>query len=132
MTSSAQENRTSMRRDNTSEVITRWIGRTGLAVADQAVLSGTTFALNVLFARWMSTQEFGVFAVEMACILLVSGFQNALVLEPMSVFGARKYRLVVDAYVRKLALLQLIAFAALGGVTFASVEISSWVVSSQS
>ena len=120
-----------MLQNNTTNIITRWLGRTGLAVADQALLSGTTFALNILFARWMSTQEFGVLAVEIACILLVSGVQNALVLEPMTVFGARKYRPVVDAYVRKLGLLQLVVFAVVGGAAFALVEIGSWVASPQ-
>lgn len=120
-----------MLRDNTSDVIMRWLGRTGFALADQAVLSGTTFALNILFARWMSTQEFGVFAVEMSCILLISGVQNALVLEPMTVFGARKYRPVVDAYVRRLLVLQLAVFAVLGGAAFALVETSGWAASLQ-
>jgi O-antigen/teichoic acid export membrane protein len=120
-----------MLRDHTKDIVTRWLGRTGFAVADQALLSGTTFTLNILFARWMSAQEFGVFAVEMACILLVGSIQNALVLEPMTVFGARKYRLAVDAYVRKLGLLQLAAFAVFGGAVVASVEIGGWAASPQ-
>ena len=115
-----------------SEVSAQWLGRAGFAIADQALLSGTTFALNILFARWMSTQEFGVFAVQMACILMINYFQNALVLEPMSVFGALRYRPVMDAYIRKLGLLQLVACAALGGATFVLVEIGGWVASPQS
>ena len=51
-----------------------------------------------------------MFAVEMASITLLSSVQNALVLEPMTVFGAGKYRQAMDAYVGNLALLQLIVF----------------------
>ena len=116
---------------NTSEVITRWLGRAGFAVADQAVLSGTTLVLNVLFARWMSTEEFGLLAVEMSCILLLSGIHNALILEPMSVFGAHKYGGVIDAYVRKLGILQFAALVPLLGMTIALVGIDGWLASPQ-
>ena len=65
--------------------------RKGLVgIADQAVFSGAMFVLNILLARWTSIEEFGVFAVLFAVFLIVAGFHNALILEPMTIFGAQE------------------------------------------
>lgn len=69
----------------------RWGLRGGLAVLDQGLFSGSNFILNVLLARWLSPQEYGAFSISFAVYLFFSGFHNALILEPMSVFGTAKY-----------------------------------------
>ena len=68
-----------------------WGTKSGLAVLDQAVFSGTSLVLNVLLARWLEPEAYGAFAVAFSLFLFISGFHNALVLEPMSVLGPAKY-----------------------------------------
>jgi O-antigen/teichoic acid export membrane protein len=114
---------------STSRTIVRWLSRAGFALSDQALLSGTTFVLNLMFARWMSTKEFGVFAVQMSCLIVLSGVQNALVLEPMTIFGAGKYRFAVAGYIAKLGWLQVSVLAIACAAAFVLVEISEWVSS---
>jgi O-antigen/teichoic acid export membrane protein len=119
----------SVLRHDARSTIARWLGRAGFALSDQALLSGTTFVLNLLCARWMSTQEFGVFAVQMSCMIVLNGVQNALVLEPMTIFGAGKFRSAVDGYIAKLGLLQLFVLATVCVAAFVFIEISPWMVS---
>jgi O-antigen/teichoic acid export membrane protein len=116
---------------STRSTIARWLGRAGFALSDQALLSATTFVLNLMFARWMSAEEFGVFAVQMSCILVLSGVQNALVLEPMTIFGAGKYRSAIHGYIARLGLLQLFALAAVCIAALVWIEIGKWAVSWQ-
>ena len=68
----------------------RWQRPTIISLADQAVFSGSMLLVNILLARWTSPEEFGAFAVLFAVFLIFAGFHNALIIEPMSVFGARK------------------------------------------
>jgi len=69
------------------EAVGRWGPKAGLSLADQAVASGAGFVLNILLARWLPPAEYGAFAVTFAAFLFLTGFQNALVLEPMLVLG---------------------------------------------
>jgi O-antigen/teichoic acid export membrane protein len=50
----------------------------------------------------------------------------------MTVFGARKYSAVARAYVHKLGFVQLLAFAAFGGLAVVLFEIGSWPARSHS
>src|SRR3990172_9532599 len=76
-----------------------WIRRGGLSLVDQAVVSLTTFLASVLLARWMGPKAFGAYAVAFSALLLVSGLQNGMILEPMSVFGPSLYRSMLGGYV---------------------------------
>lgn len=69
----------------------RWGSRAGIAILDQGLFSGSNFILNILLARWMYPEEYGAFSLAFAIYLFFSGFHNALILEPMSVFGTAKY-----------------------------------------
>src|SRR3972149_4198137 len=69
-----------------------WIRRGGLSLVDQAAVSLTTFLASVPLARWMGPEAFGAYAVAFSALLLVSGLQNGMILEPMSVFGPSLYR----------------------------------------
>jgi O-antigen/teichoic acid export membrane protein len=68
----------------------RWAGPLLASLVDQALFSGANFALQLLLARWLAPSAYGTFAVAFAAFLFLSGFYNALVLEPMSVLGAQR------------------------------------------
>lgn len=62
--------------------------KAGISVVDQALVSGASFILHILFARWLLPNDYGVFAVVFSVFLFLSSFHNALVLEPMSVLAS--------------------------------------------
>src|SRR5437868_172753 len=80
----------------------RWISKGSLAVLDQVLISGANFAISILLARWSSSEDYGAFAVAFSVFLLLSQAHQALLLEPMSVFGASLYRSRVREYLGEL------------------------------
>lgn len=69
-----------------------WVKRGSLAILDQGFFSGANFLVNILLARWLSSEEYGAFAVAFSAFYLLAGFHTAVLTEPMMVFGAGKYR----------------------------------------
>src|SRR5437764_3136028 len=69
------------------EMRKRWAGKGSLALIDQGFISRSNFLVSILLARWSSAPEYGAFAVAFAIFLLLSQFQQSVLLEPMSVFG---------------------------------------------
>jgi O-antigen/teichoic acid export membrane protein len=101
----------------------RWQRPALLSLADQAVFSGSMLLVNILLARWTSPEEFGAFAVLFAVFLIFAGFHNALIVEPMSVFGARKQAAARQVYFRHVylmhgAVVAVLAMVACLGVVF--------------
>lgn len=72
------------------------------SVLDQGLMSGANFALNLLLARWLPLAEYGAFSVAFAIFLVLAGFHNALLLEPMSVLGVRYRGPLLPVYARSL------------------------------
>ena len=70
----------------------RWGPKVGFSIADQGIVSGANFVLNILLARWFTPAEYGAFAIAFSVFLFLSGFHNALILEPMSVIGPSRYK----------------------------------------
>jgi O-antigen/teichoic acid export membrane protein len=68
-----------------------WAYKGALAVTDQGLISGSNFLLSVLLARWLSTEQYGAYALGFSLFLLASGFHQALLIEPMSVLGPAVY-----------------------------------------
>lgn len=62
-----------------------------LAVTDQALFSGANFLVNVLLARQFAAGEYGAYSLAYACFLLFSALHQALLIEPMMIFGSAKY-----------------------------------------
>ncbi len=62
-----------------------------LSMIDQGLYSINNFLLNIFLARTISPAAYGEFAVVFSLFLFISGFQNALIIEPMSVIGPGKY-----------------------------------------
>jgi O-antigen/teichoic acid export membrane protein len=56
-------------------------------VADQAVASFSNFLLTALVGRWLGPADFGLFALVLASWLLVFGVLEAVVVDPMLVYG---------------------------------------------
>jgi len=63
----------------------RVIQRAGWSFADQALNSGTNFALSVVIARNVGAAEFGAFGLVFSCYLLAVGFTRAVAGEPLLV-----------------------------------------------
>jgi len=79
-----------------------WIRKGSFALADQGFFSGTNLLLNVLLARWLSSKEYGAFVVAYSIFILLQTLHLAVLIEPMMVFGPRKYR---DRFRKYLAVL---------------------------
>jgi O-antigen/teichoic acid export membrane protein len=77
---------------NTGGQLLSWLRKGGLAVADQGMISGSNFAISILLARWFAAEQYGAYALAFAAFILVSHLHQALLLEPMSVYGSSVYR----------------------------------------
>jgi O-antigen/teichoic acid export membrane protein len=78
---------------------TSW-AKSGFAIADQGIVSGTNLLITIFLARWLSAEAFGAFAVGFTCFLFLSGFHNELLMEPMSVLGPTQYATRLPSYFR--------------------------------
>jgi O-antigen/teichoic acid export membrane protein len=59
----------------------------GFAVLDQGLISGSNFVMGILLARWLVPGEYGAYSLAFSVFLLLSIVYQALLLEPMMVFG---------------------------------------------
>jgi hypothetical protein len=75
-----------------------WMGKASVAVLDQGVMTGSNFVVGILLGRWLSPAQYGAYAIAYALFLLLSLIFQALILEPMSVFGPSTYRGRLPAY----------------------------------
>jgi O-antigen/teichoic acid export membrane protein len=97
----------------------------GLAVLDQALISGSNFLVGILLARWLVPEEYGAYALAFAFFLLLSFVSQSLLFEPMAVFSGSAYRKSMRGYFRSVLWIHLamtlITFVLLGtaaGVAF--------------
>ena len=102
----------------------RWrvAGRGAWAIADQALFAASNFVLNLLIARWMGPEEYGVFGVAFAVFLLVSLAQTALIIDPLLVFGVGRWRDSFRRYLGQVLRSQL-ALAAVGSLAVAAASL---------
>lgn len=80
-----------LRSQSIVNLIVYWSKKLGGAVFDQIFFAGSNFTINVLLARWMSTQEYGLFVVIYSWFILIQNIYEATIVEPMNIFGAGKY-----------------------------------------
>lgn len=59
-----------------------------IAITDQGLVSVATFATGILVARILGVETFGVYVLASGTFLFLASLQQALVLTPMSVYGA--------------------------------------------
>ena len=80
--------------------IKSWGRKSALSLVDQGLTSGAGFVINVLLARWLPAESYGAFAVGFAGYLLLAGFHNVLILEPLSVMGPARHAEDLTGYFR--------------------------------
>jgi O-antigen/teichoic acid export membrane protein len=82
----------------------RWrLRQAAITVVEQGSYSVANFTISLLLARWLTPREYGSYVLAFAALMFIGGFQNALVLEPFSVFGAVRYRTGFRRYLSVLA-----------------------------
>jgi hypothetical protein len=79
-----------------------WVTKGSLALLDQGLLSSSNFLVAILLARWLTRDQYGAYALAFSIFLLLAGFHNAFLLEPMSVFGPESYSRCLRSYIKKL------------------------------
>src|ERR1019366_6540962 len=75
-----------------------WQRRGFFALVDQGLISGSNFIVAILLARWLAPGQYGGYALAFEAFLFLSVVYGALILEPMSVFGASIYKNDFQAY----------------------------------
>lgn len=85
-----------------------WVIKSGTTILEQAVLSGTNFIMGLLVGRWLSPELFGVFSIAFTVYLFLSGIQNSIILEPMSVLGPSTFQHDMHQYIKKNTILNRI------------------------
>jgi O-antigen/teichoic acid export membrane protein len=78
--------------------ISRSVANNGFAILDQVLFAGTHFLLNVALARWLPPVEYGSFALAYSIFLLAAALHNAVLTEPMLVFGPAKHEQSFNHY----------------------------------
>lgn len=94
-----------------------WGIRGGISVLDQGLTSGASFLLNLMLARWLTTENYGAFAVAFATLLFLSGYHNVLLLEPMTVLGPARYSAAMTEYFGAQLMMHGIVATVLSGPT---------------
>ena len=111
--------------------------RSGLAVVDQAVVSGTSFATSVLLARSASREELGVYYLALSVVYFARGVQEQVVSAPYMIYCGRKQadelpRYAGSALVHQAVLLTAvvgaIAMSLLTGLASAGAEQALWLL----
>jgi len=93
--------------DTLAQKMVRWTTKSGLAIIDQGLISGSNFAASILLARWLTPEQYGAYAVAFGVFILLSLVYLALLLEPMAVFGGSAYHHCLREYLRVLVKLQV-------------------------
>ncbi len=79
----------------------------GFTVADQAVISGSNFVISILLGRWLAPSGYGAYALAFAIFILLTRVYQALLLEPLAVFGGSAYEPCLRAYIKVLVRIHL-------------------------
>lgn len=111
-----------------------WTTRISGALVDQALFSGSNFVINVALANWMFEDEYGAFVVVYSWFLLLQNLYEAVMVEPMSIYGAGKHAHRFRQYLGYLFFGHIgfgfIAFAVLGAAAIFSSISDTGIVSS--
>lgn len=104
----------------------RWGTKGGLAILEYGLIAGSNFVLGFLLARWMTPEQYGAYGLGFSIFLLLSFLYQALLLEPMSVYGGSTYRENLRGYMRTslkmhhaISAVIFVVFAIAAAVTYA-------------
>jgi O-antigen/teichoic acid export membrane protein len=92
-------------RETTGEVLRRvmpWVTKSGLAILDQGLISGSNFLVGIFLARWLMPDQYGAYALGFSVFLLLTFLYQSLLLEPMAVFSGGVYRKSLRGYLSAL------------------------------
>ena len=64
----------------------RILNKSLASLVDQVTFGGANFGINVLFARWMSVTDYGIFTLAYSILLFWFFLVSALQLEPIAIF----------------------------------------------
>lgn len=98
----------------------KWGTRALFAVLDQALISGSNFLLGIVLARRIHATGYGAYALAFSAFSLLLVLDQAIILEPMSVFGGSKYRSSLRRYLGNLLNLQIVFAVVCLGLLVAS------------
>jgi O-antigen/teichoic acid export membrane protein len=101
-----------------------WSSKGFLALLDQGLISGANFIMAILLARQLLPAQYGGYALAFEVFLFLSVVYGALVLEPLSVFGASVYRSSPREYLGIL----LRAHGVMAAGIFVLLGISAWII----
>jgi O-antigen/teichoic acid export membrane protein len=94
-------------RAGTVRKLVPWVMKGGLAIVDQGLFAGSNFVISILLARWLTPEQYGSYAVAFSVFVFILMFHQALLLEPMLVFGSSAYRHCLRDYLKALLLIHL-------------------------
>lgn len=104
------------------------VARKGLwAVVDQGIFAGANFVQNITLARLLSPSAYGLFAFLYAALLFLGEIHNGMLIEPMMVFGAGKFRDRLPGYRTALIRGQLLFSLSAGGLLMATGALLRWL-----
>lgn len=88
-------------------------------MSEQALFAGTHLLINVMLARWLPIEEYGVFALVYSVVVFLNALHTAVVAEPIAVFwgeNAKRTRAFIgEALSLNLAFAAVSAVVGLGG-----------------
>ncbi|HLZ91912.1 MAG TPA: oligosaccharide flippase family protein [Candidatus Acidoferrum sp.] len=111
----------------TAERLRVWGIRSALSVLDQGLTAAVGFGVNVVLARWLSPTAYGAFAVAFATFLLISGFYNVLLLEPLTVMGPSRHSHRLPAYFREQVVLHVLLVGVLAALILVAGAVFWWL-----
>lgn len=65
-------------------------GRGAASIVDQASAAAIGFVCSVFVGRFLGAESLGIYAIASVFVLFIVAVQAAIILDPMSVFGAKK------------------------------------------
>jgi O-antigen/teichoic acid export membrane protein len=68
------------------------------SLLDQFFFAGSTFAINILLARWLEPKEYGAFVFVYSLFLLIIAIHSSIFTEPMLILGSNKSKLAIKKY----------------------------------
>ena len=76
----------------------KWMFAGASAVLDQGLFAVSNFGINILLVRWLTPEDCGAFAIAYAVFLTVGAVYNALLTDPLLVFGPGKFATALPRY----------------------------------
>lgn len=97
-------------------------------ITDQGLFAGSNFALNIWLANILSENLYGEFAYSYSLLLLISGIQNPIIIEPFLVYASGRYRKSFITYLRKINLLSILLTTSISLLTIFFLTVAQFII----